>query len=254
MQIASSLDMPRQICPTFEFGTLSAFLGESGSIQTDLVHSDEDLIRKLVSLLDNQLLGVLETRSLLEFVESRRGTFPKYIRARRALSDTMSNLASESDLEKISKLCSQALTEDLQKQRLRFGDKLTDQAVFTLWTLDKVSALAQKVNQAGEPRDKDADLKLRSEYQSCVLWTQFHLDVLSAAMKFKKTIRVDVQDAICEGLRTAVNVYAILREALLLRASQTDLSPPPVLPWDEEDEQLLAASMKDINANFSERD
>lgn len=252
MELTSSLDMPRQICPTFEFGTLSAFFGESEAIQTDLVHSDEELIRKLVSLLDNQLLAVLETRSVLEFVESRRETFPRYVRARRALSDTMSNLASESELEKISRLCSVTLTEDLRKLRPRLGDKLTDQAVFTLWTLGKVSALAQKVNKAGDPRDKDADLKLNSEYHSCLLWTQFHLDVLAAAMKFKKAVRDDVQGIICDGLRTAVNLYAILKEAFQLRTAQAEFSPPPALPWDEEDEQLLAASMKDVNADFSE--
>jgi hypothetical protein len=254
MRLASS-NMPESICPTFEIGTLGAFFAESDSIQTNLVRSDEELIRKLVSVLENQLLAALEIRSISEFIKVRSETFPKYIRARRALWDTISNLASKSDLEEISKVSSLCLMEDLRKQRgVRFVDNLTDQAVFTLWTLEKVEALAKKTDEAGEPRDKDADLKLNSEYQICALWTSLHLDILVAAIKFKKTIREDVQAVICEGLRTAVNVYAILRQAFLLRTSQEKLSPSVVLPWDEEDEQLLAESMKDIHADFSQRD
>lgn len=250
---AASLDMPSQICPPFDVGTLGAFFGESDSVQINLVRSDEELIRKLSSVLDNQLLAVLETRSALEFAEIRVKIWPKYIRARRALSDTMSNLASESNMEAISKVYFATLVTDLQKQRgIRFGDALTDQAVFSLWTLSKINALARKVNRAGEPRDKDADLKLNAEYQVCALWGLFHLDAIVAAMKFKKTVLEDVQAVICEGLRTFVNVYAILKDALLLRVSQAELSTTAVLPWDEEDEQLLASSMKDINADLSD--
>jgi hypothetical protein len=112
--------------------------------------------------------------------------------------------------------------------------------------------LAHNVNAAGEPRDKDADLKLNSEYQVCSLWAQFHLDAMVAAMKFKKTVPCDVQEVICDGLRTAVNAYAILKEALSLRTAQVEGSPAAALPWDEEDERLLASSMRDINADFSD--
>ncbi len=245
-------DMPRQVCVPFDVSTLGSFVGQSSSVQTILIQSDEELIRKLVSMLDNQLLGVLETRSILEFTKARAEIWPKYIRARRALSDTMSNLASESKMEAIAKTSSATLAADLQKQRgVRFVDVLVDQAVFTLWTFGKMGALAKIVNAAGEPLDKDVDQRLNSEYQLCLLWAQFHLDSVVAVMKFKKTVPDDIQQVICDGLRSSVNAFAILKEALSLRTSPVDVQPPATLPWDEEDERLLASSMRDINADFS---
>ncbi len=251
MQVAL-LDMPRQMCAPFDVGTLGSFVGQSSSVQTILMQSDEELVRKLVSMLDNQLLAALEARTVVEFTQVRSEIWQKYVRARRALSDTMSNLAPASKLEAVAKACITTLAADLQKQRgVRFGDLLTDQAIFTMWTFGKISTLAQKVQDAGDPCDKDADLKLNAEYQLCLLWAQFHMDAVVAAMKFKKTVPDDVQQIICDGLRTAVNAYAILKEALSLRVSQVVVSPA-ALPWDDEDERLLASSMRDINANFSD--
>lgn len=247
------LDMPRELCAPFDVGNLGSFVGQSSTVQTVFVQSDEDLIRKLVLVLDNQLLGVLESRSVQEFAETRASVWQKYVRARRALSDTMSNLVSETEMESIAKACLSTLTADLQKERgVRFGDALTDQSIFMLWTLGKINVLAKIVNEAGEPRDKDADLKLHADYQLYSLWAQFHLDAVAAAMKFKKTMQDDIQGVLCDGLRASVNAFAVLKEALDLRVSKTDPAVAAALPWDEEDERLLASSMRDMNGNLSD--
>ncbi len=247
------LDMPRQMCAPFTLGTLGSFVGQSSSVQTILVQSDEELVRKLVSMLDNQLLAVLESRSVSEFVQKRSELWSNYVRARRALWDTMTNLTSPSSIEAAAKISIATLAADLQKQRgVRFGDSLTDQAVFTLWTFEKISALGQRIEGAGESRDKDVDMKLNSEYQLVWFWAQFHMDVVVAAMKFKKIIPDDIQRVICDGLRSAVNAYAIVKEAFSLRVSEAVAAPTAELPWDEEDEKLLASSMRDINADFSD--
>jgi hypothetical protein len=244
------LDMPKHMCaPSFDVGTLGAFFEQPSAVQAKLVDSDEKLIRDLASVLDNQLLAVLEARSVPEFAEVRAKIWPKYVRALRALSDTMSNLAPENEIEIISEGCIAVLSADLQKQRgVRFGDSLTDQAVFTLWTLGKIRSLGQRIHDAGEPSDRAADLKLCSEYHMYSLWAQFHLDCTVGAMKFRKTIPEDVQAAICSGLRASVNAYAIMKEALSLRNPQVEAPLVPALPWDDEDERLLASSMRDINA------
>ncbi len=245
--------MPRQMCTRFEVSTLGSFVGQSSSVQTILIQSDEDLVRKLVSVLDNQLLAVLEARSVQEFAEVRSEIWPRYVRARRALSDTMSNLAPAGKMESVIKEGIARLSADLQKQRgVRFGDVLTEQGVFTLWTMGKINALVEKVNSAGELHDKDADLKVHAEYDLCLLWAQLHLDAIVAAMKFKKAIPDEVQEVICDGLRSAVNAYAILKEALALRVSPIQGPTPAALPWDEEDERLLASSMRDMNADLSD--
>ncbi len=244
--------MPRQVCAPFDVGTLGSFVGQSSSVQTILIQSDEELIPKLFSMLDNQVLAVLESRSVSEFIQKRSELWSNYVRARRALWDTMTNLTSPSSITAAIKISIATLAADLQKQRgVRFNDSLTDQAVFTLWTFEKISVLGETLQSAGEPRDKDADMKLGSEYHLVWFWAQFHMDVVVAAMKFKKTIPDDIQRVICDGLRSAVNAYAILKEAISLRVPVV-ATPALELPWDEEDERLLASSMRDLNADLSD--
>jgi hypothetical protein len=250
MQVALR-DIPKPVCPHFGISNVGAFLEQQNCVQTELVRSDEELLRGLASVLETQLLAILEARSTLEFIKARDAAWPKYYKARRAFVDTLSNLAPESTIETIAKECAAGMSEDIQKQRGRFGDKLTEQAVFSLWTIRKVNELAKAVNNAGEPTDLEADYKLQSEYDLCCMWGTFHLDLVAIAMKFKKTIPDDIQESLCEGLRIIVNSYAILKDAMALRAAQAEAPLAQVLPWDEEDEKLLALSMKDINADFS---
>jgi hypothetical protein len=247
------LDMPPEVCTPFDVGAIGSFVGQSSTVQTILVQSDEELVRKLVLMLDNQLLSALETRSAAEFVDARNKVWASYIRARRALSDTMTNLVPESEMDTVVKAAIATVVADVQKQRgVRFGDTLTDQAVFTFWTFEKKKNLAHQIQNAGEPCDKAADLKLNAEFHLYSLWAQFHMDALIAAMKFKRTIPEDIQAVICDGLRANVNAYAILKEALALRVPQAEISYPAELPWDKEDERLLASSMRDLNADFSD--
>lgn len=250
MQVALR-DIPKPVCPHFGISNVGAFLEQPNFVQTELVRSDEGLLRGLASVLETQLLAILEARSTLEFIKGRDAAWPKYIKARRAFVDTLSNLAPESTIEIIAKECASGMSEDIQKQRHLFGDALTEQAVFSLWTIRKVNELAKAVNNAGEPTDKEADHKIHAEYDLASMWGMLHLDLVAIAMKFKKNIPDEVQETLCDGLRMIVNVYAILKDAMALRASQAEAAFVTVLPWDEEDEKLLALSMKDINADFS---
>jgi hypothetical protein len=246
------LDLSKGVCPPpSEIGTLGAFFQSSATSEQKLVRSDERLIRELVAVLDRQLIAAVDSRSVSEFCAVRKNVMPRYVRALRALYDTASNLVSDNMLEFISDAIVSELADDLEKQRdSRFGEKLTDQAVFTLWTIQKIRALGHEISAAGDvPRAKrQADNKLIYEYHGHSLWAQFHLDVLFAAMKFDRPICDEIRETICDGLRASVNAYVIMKDALALRATQSEQSAPALhLPWDAEDEQLLASSMKDIH-------
>jgi len=243
------LGIPKEVCPPFEIGPAGALFGGSSVVNAKLISSDKMLILELASMLDTQLLAVLESRTKSEFAETRRKIWPKYIRSARALSDTVNNLMSESQIAIIAEVAINTLKEDLEKQHgIRFDEKLIDQTMFTLWVMIKIRSMGRKIHDAGEPSDMDADLKLNRDYQLHLLWTQFHIDCVVAAMKFRKSVPGDVQEVICEGLRTAVNVYAIMKDALRLRRPELQASLEAALPWDEEDEELLASSMRDMNA------
>jgi hypothetical protein len=252
MGIAAFAQIPRgDMCTPAVIGTLGAFYEPSPVIESKLIHSDEKLIRELILMLDKQLLVVLDTRTLAEFEKTRLEVWPKYVRALRALSDTMSNLVSENDIEKLSEQAMSDLAKDIEKQRSRgLGNTLIDQAAFTLWTLGKIRSLGRDIHMAGTAPDgaKEADLALNKRFRMLSSWTQFHLDITISAIKFGKTIPEDIQGEICDGLRATVDVYAIMKEALYLRKPQAEITPIAELPWDEEDETLLSKSMRDINA------
>lgn len=248
--IGALLDMPRLGVAPFVVGTIGALYEPSIVIETELVRADERLVRELLSMMDRQLLSVLEARSAAEFSQLRAEVFPKYVRALRAVADTMSNLIPESEIETLSGEATASIIKDLEKQRgVIIASPLVDQSIFTLWTLSKIRTLGRRIEVAGRvSADKEGDdLKLLKEYRLTSLWAQFHLDSALSSIKFKRPLPDDVQGIIHDGLRSAVNAYAIMREALSLRTLVEEV-PPAELPWTDEDETLLASSMRDINA------
>lgn len=242
------LEMPSGLCPPFEAGALGALFEPSSTRETKLISSEVSLIGTLLSQLDRQLLEGLGSRTAKEFMLVRNKMLPRYVRALRALSDTMSNLVSPAEIEQRSKEALVAISSDLEKQRgARFTDQLVEQALFTMWTLGKNRELGRQICAEAEPIDKKADAALALDYQVHSRWAQFHLDSVVAAMKFRKDVPSEIQEALCDGMRAMVNAHVIIKEALSLRRSQAEAPAIANLPWDEEDERLLASSMRAIN-------
>lgn len=246
--VIAVLGIPQPGCAPFVVGTLGSAFEAPKDADCFLTRSDERLIRELGAMLDKQLVAALDARSASEFSQLRSQVWPKYCRALRALSDTIRNMAPDHEIDRATKAAMETYSEDLQKQRLvHFGEQLRDQAVFTLWTLGKIRTLSFSLVAPPAPELRGKDLELCNEYRLCSLWTQFHMDIVIQSIKLDKAIPDDVQELVREGLRTAVNAYAIMKEARALRHPRAEQPPATGLPWDEEDEQLLAASMRDLN-------
>lgn len=248
-------EMPNGALTLTEIGALGALFEPSTSGETKLVGSEERLIRELVLVLDKQLLAGLKCSSLSEFVTVRTRVWPRYVRALRALSDTVDNLASEDDVVSRAAEASTQIASDLEKQRgSRFVDALVEQAVFALWTTGKMRSLGRQIDAFKGPCNRKADADLAADFRMMSLWAQFHLDSVIAAVKFDQAIPNEIQQELCRGMRAMVNAYAIMKEAMALRIPRPDAVSPSDLPWDEEDERLLASSMRDINGISSAGD
>lgn len=245
--VIAILGIPQPGCAPFVVGTLGSAFEAPKDAESFLTRNDEQLIRNLGTMLEKQILAALDARSASEFCQVRSQVWPKYCRALRALADTIRNMAPDHLIDHATKAAMETYSEDLQKRPVHFGEKLREQAVFTLWTLGKIRTLSFSLVSPPVPALRGKDLELCNEYRLCSLWTQFHMDVVIQSIKFDKTIPDEIQKLVCEGLRTAVNAYAIMKEAYALRHPRTEQPPATGLPWDEEDEQLLAASMRDLN-------
>lgn len=252
------LDMPKGACAPFEVGTLGAFFEPSlfdptPEEEANFTRPQERLLKGLVDVLDKQLIAVAGARSNDEFQTARKDVWPKYLRALRALHDTATNVIGEEQLGRMSDSGFPTLTADLQKQASRFGDTLTEQALFTLWTMGKIRSLAKRIDSLAVPAEKvEADRALCQEYGVNSLWSQFHLDILIAAMKFGIPVAEDIRESVMNGLRAAVNAYTIMKEALAIRQPRIEETAAAALPWDDEDERLLASSMRDIKNALSD--
>lgn len=245
------LEMPTRLDPPFVIGTLGALDASVSSDTTAIRRDDEKLIVQLIQVLDRQLLAFLDCRTAEECVAMRNAVWTHYVRASRALRDTVNNLVPENVLEILYASSHERIQNDIDQNRnVLFGDKVADQMEFTLWLVARMRVLAQHISAAGAPEDRDADLKLHSEFLLFMNWGQFHFDCVLAAMKFARHIREEVQEVICDGLRAWVNTSVIMEEALELRvpAIQQGQLPEGALPWDDEDQELLDSSMKDLDA------
>lgn len=237
-------------------GTLGAsFEQQHIDIPNDnLTNSDVKLIGQLAFQIQRQILRVLEARTLKEFERRRQDAWPNYARALRALSDTMRNFLPRKEFIELSNKALEFFTEDFEKERgKRFTDELINQIQFTLWTLRRLTALGSAIDAAGRPPEESRgiDAELNKDYRLMSVWAQFHVDITLAAMRLHKTIAEGIQHEICEGLRSAVNAYAIGEEALALRRRDGEAveSVADNKVWDAEDDELLAASMRDLDAN-----
>jgi hypothetical protein len=171
------------------------------------------------------------------------------------LSDTIRNFVPDEDFQAAADKAIDNFLEDFEKARGQsMTDTLISQAQFTLWTLRRLRALGHAIDAAGAApeADRGADSRMNKDYRLFSLWSQFHMDVTLTALYTKKDIPVPVQSSICDGLRSAVNAYAIGEEALALR-SPVQTSEPDDVPyvWDEEDEELLSSSMRDLDADLA---
>jgi len=172
-----------------------------------------------------------------------------YMRTLRAMSDLVKIIVPDSVIEILAGEYFSELNAELRDQGLtRFGASVLDQAMFTVWTLRKIHDLIPKISTS-EPvakANKAKDGQLAMEFSVASAWTQFHLDCLSAAIRFDRPLYPEVLVEITEGLRTAVNAYGLIRQGVNLRVSPNE----PTIEarqWDEEDEELLNSSMHDMD-------
>jgi hypothetical protein len=88
------------------------------------------------------------------------------------------------------------------------------------------------------------DGEMAKMFVSHVLYGRFHLDILKMSMRTKTAIFPEVLDCVSEGLRTIVNAYSYIKLA-------ADVGTKPArdemitIEFDDEEQELLASSMRD---------
>ncbi|HUI82358.1 MAG TPA: hypothetical protein VLY24_30755 [Bryobacteraceae bacterium] len=208
-----------------------------------------ELVRTVVSVIDNLVTACIERRTANEFLQKRNEVFPQYFVAMRALGDLTKIVLPKQAIERLVAESFSEMEADFRELGPpTFGTDLTERGMFTVWTLRKIHDLAQEIVASPIPIEDDSknkDNEMAMEFVTLAVWNRFHVDCLTKSMRAKKPLYPEVVEPIRDGLRAAVNAYACIRRWADLRNPKAE----PVLShveWSEEDECLLADSMRDL--------
>jgi hypothetical protein len=243
----SSLAMPR---PRINVGELLKMVGLPTERErtTKFVDRAGDLIREVVSVIDDLVTRSVEQRTAADFKSVREEVFPQYCAAVRALGDLARIVLPEHTIERLSAESFSEMEADFRDLgSSAFGSDLTERGLFTVWTLRKIYDLAKEISTSPLPKEVAAeDAEQARDFVRFALWNRFHVDCLTKSMRANKPIYPEVVDPIRDGLRAAVNAYAHIRQWADLRnpRQEPDLSP---IEWTSDDERLLADSMRDLD-------
>jgi hypothetical protein len=212
-----------------------------------IVDDAGELVRSVVSVIDNLVAACIEKRTAEDFEAARSEFFPQYFVVMRALGDLTRIVLSKQTVERlVAESFSELEAEFREFGPSTFGTDLTDRGMFTVWTLRKIHDLAQEIVASPSLKQNESkDNEMAMEFVTLAVWNRFHVDCLAKSMRSKKPIYPDVVEPIRDGLRAAVSAYACVRQWADLRNPKPELDPGPI-EWTQDDEDLLADSMKDL--------
>ncbi len=232
-------------------GDILAFLGLPSThvAKKQLSGSVEETVRSIAQILNQLLVEAIGKRTASDFEATVEKIFPAYARVMLSLSGIVTSVVQPSVVERlINESLSEIENELKEHGTLAFGSNVADQAIFTVWTLRKIHSVSQSLSAAGKVSDelKEKDGEFANKFVFYMLRSRFSLDCLMISLQShpRSPIYPEVLARISEGLKSAVNAYAWIKQGLDLRtAAEPTLRP---LVWDDEDEALLSASMSDL--------
>ena len=222
------------------------------SAKRGLTGSVDGVLQSIDSLMSTLVLRVLGSRTQAEFWEAFRSAFPDYVRLLRSFSEIAATMSSSSLMVRVSMESLLELEDKLRASgEESFGPAMTERALFTVFTLRKITPLLHSV--VTSPRkldscDLEKDKDFAENFLVHALVSRFCIDCLIVAMANNRTVYPDVLAALNDLMRSVVNAYAWVHQAVELRTEKDPFDHAVAFPpLDDEDQQLLNESMRDLS-------
>jgi hypothetical protein len=214
-----------------------------------------DVFKGVSAVLDQLVMNVIEKRTAVEFEAAFSENFLKYAALTAALSRIATETVPSDVLERLTRESICELEADFREKSLAlFGAAVRDQAMFTIWTLRKISDLVTQIsNTKIDESKRKEDEEYSLNFNIMALGAAFSLDCLNMSLRLNRPIYPEVMPPLIDGLRSIVNAYTWARRGLDLRFPQQQVLMEQQHIDDEEDKMLLRASMTDF-ASMSEDD
>lgn len=199
------------------------------------------------SVVDQILTDVIQKRTAAEFRMAFAESFPKYMGMTLALSHVAHLIAPNNVIEHLTRESICELEADFRDKGLAaFGASVRDQAMFTVWTLRKINDLLTQISAVTLGAEKrEEDMQYCLNFNVYALRAQFGLDALSMALRLHQPIYPEVMEELKDSLRGMVNAYAWARRGAAVRLPVVEPALEVSSP-DQEEEELLRASMQDL--------
>jgi hypothetical protein len=209
------------------------------------------VLRGCWDAIDQILRSAIETRTKAEFERMYEASFPNYVGLTMAISHFATAVIPKPVREQLVRESICELEADFRDKGLAsFGAAVCDQALFTVWTLRKVSELTAQIIEAPLDRSRRAeDADFCSSFNVNALRAQFSLDCLETSLKTHRAIYPEVLDEVVDGLRAMVNAYTWARRGLELRIPVEEASVAAT-PLDDEDRALMDLSFAEASEHL----
>jgi len=219
------------------------------SAKRQLSGSADRVIKTVGSLLNEMIFRVIEKRTAEEFQAAADEAFPTYVQLVLSTGKIVSAVVPPDVIVRLATESFSELESDIREHGLQaFGADIRDRAVFTVWTLRKIADLLQALKSAPKvttDEQREADRDFAGNFLVHALRARFYVDCLTTSMRTRRPIYPDALTVVANGLRSTVDAYAWVRQAVDLRTPsvETDVAE---MPWDEDDQELVNESMTDL--------
>ena len=162
---------------------------------------------------------LIETRNKAEYERVFSDVFPKYSALTLAVSHFAGAVIQKPLVDQLIRESICEIEADFRDKGLAaFGGAVRDQAMFTVWTLRKISELTSQIVPMPVPPDKTKeDEAFSRKFNVHALRAQFSLDCLNLALEGEQAIYPEVLEEIIDGLRSMVDAYTWARRGLEIR-------------------------------------
>ncbi|MGA2437349.1 MAG: hypothetical protein ABSF57_02415 [Acidobacteriaceae bacterium] len=229
-------------------GLLSFLVSRSKESARTLTPSTSEVLRGCWDAIDLILRSAIEIRTKAEYDRMFDASFPNYVGLTMAISHFATAVIPKPVREQLVRESICELEADFREKGLAgFGEAVRDQAMFTIWTLRKISELTTQIVEAPLDKSRRADdAEFCASFNVSALRAQFSLDCLETSLRTNRAIYPEVLDEVVDGLRAMVNAYTWARRGLELRIPVVELSVEP-LQLDDEDRALMDFSFTEAS-------
>jgi hypothetical protein len=192
--------------------------------------SADDVLKTIAAILDEMLTDVIARRTASDFGQAVNEVFPKYVHLVIAFGRVVSAVVPRATVVRLSSESFSELEADIREHGLEsFGENLRERAIFTVWTLRKTADLVEVLEKSKDVDDghREKDVAFHAGFFMHALRARFHIDCLITSMRTRHPLYPEVLPLIDNGLRSAVDAFAWVKQAVDLRFPIDKSEPLP---------------------------